>query len=422
MLKTKIIYIPVITAMLFSLVFASQNTLLAHNEDESETNDSSYDCDLVEDDKKRRECEDNNKKIKAYRQIINLKQKQGATLNNQISIMDAEIGHVETEINIKEKKIEEFGDQIEDLKNKIKEKEELIVVQRKVLSELIRAYYEYNRQNVLNTLIKDSGLPQFMSEEDRIVQVGDGVREMLSSILALKADMENEKKSSEDKKTKTTDLKNELKEKNVESEDIKLQKQVLLIETQGDEARYQTRLEKVKRQQLAIQREIEEIEFGKIGNIDFEKLPKAQSGYLSYPVKNAFVTQRYGKATWTKWYDFHNGIDLRINYRSIYPAKSGRVLATGNNGNYAYGKWIAIDHGDGLVTLYGHLSQILVSKGDKIKRKKKIAISGNSGYSTGPHVHFSVFAKNTFEISKSKHISGLRIPKGGSINPNRYLP
>ncbi|MCK9379031.1 MAG: M23 family metallopeptidase [Candidatus Moranbacteria bacterium] len=117
----------------------------------------------------------------------------------------------------------------------------------------------------------------------------------------------------------------------------------------------------------------------------------------------------------------HNGIDFGISYASIFTAEDGKVIGSGDNGKYAYGKWIAIDHGDGLVTLYGHLSKKDVSKGDKVKKGEKIGTSGNTGNSTGPHLHFSVFDKDTFETTESKIVDGLYIPTGASVNPMRYL-
>ena len=110
-----------------------------------------------------------------------------------------------------------------------------------------------------------------------------------------------------------------------------------------------------------------------------------------------------------------------MNKAPIYAAGNGKVIGSGSNGKYAYGNWIAIDHGDGLVTLYGHLSSKSVSRGDSVKRGDKIGISGNTGFSTGPHLHFSVFVKSSYEVVQSKYVKGLMIPTGAGVNPMKYL-
>jgi len=104
---------------------------------------------------------------------------------------------------------------------------------------------------------------------------------------------------------------------------------------------------------------------------------------------------------------------------AILAAADGKVVGTGNLGNLAYGKWIAIDHGNGLVTLYGHLSAIGVSKGEKVTRGKTIGKMGSTGDSTGPHVHFTVYATNSYEVT---NYQGKSLPVGASVNPRQYLP
>jgi murein DD-endopeptidase MepM/ murein hydrolase activator NlpD len=99
------------------------------------------------------------------------------------------------------------------------------------------------------------------------------------------------------------------------------------------------------------------------------------------------------------------------------------VVATGNNGRYAYGRWIAVDHGNGIVTMYGHLSSIVKSKGSIVKKGDTIAKSGNTGNSTGPHVHFTVFSAKSFEVVPSKSVLSVKdIPIGATVNPKNYLP
>jgi murein DD-endopeptidase MepM/ murein hydrolase activator NlpD len=95
------------------------------------------------------------------------------------------------------------------------------------------------------------------------------------------------------------------------------------------------------------------------------------------------------------YYDGHNGYDYNLWYQPVYAAAAGKVIFARLEYTYApgrgYGNMIMIEHRGGYVTLYGHLSKFLVHKGEKVKAGQEIAISGNTGHSTGPHLHFTVF-------------------------------
>ncbi len=90
---------------------------------------------------------------------------------------------------------------------------------------------------------------------------------------------------------------------------------------------------------------------------------------------------------------FHAGVDLVAPFRSpVYGAAPGTVIFAGLKD--AYGRCIDIDHGNGLVTRYGHLDKILVSRGQRVGAHQQIALLGNTGRSTGPHLHFEVRINN----------------------------
>ncbi|PJA64920.1 MAG: hypothetical protein CO159_00510 [Candidatus Portnoybacteria bacterium CG_4_9_14_3_um_filter_40_10] len=156
--------------------------------------------------------------------------------------------------------------------------------------------------------------------------------------------------------------------------------------------------------------------------IDPSSIPVYRSGVLAWPLQGA-INQRYGPTSQTGFindaYNFHNGIDIDANIGDpIKSAGDGVVKAIGNDGKYAYGKWVAIDHQNGLITLYGHFSGYAVSVGQKVKAGQVIGYAGNTGFSTGPHLHFTVYAANTFSVQDKWY--GL-LPLGGSINPMNYL-
>lgn len=91
---------------------------------------------------------------------------------------------------------------------------------------------------------------------------------------------------------------------------------------------------------------------------------------------------------------FHKGMDFAVPYGTdVRSAAIGTVIFAGQKGGY--GNCVIISHGNGLATLYGHLSQILVQTNEQVKVNQVIAKSGNSGRSTGPHLHYEVHKNNT---------------------------
>lgn len=90
---------------------------------------------------------------------------------------------------------------------------------------------------------------------------------------------------------------------------------------------------------------------------------------------------------------FHKGLDVAVAYGSpVKAAAAGKVIFSGVRGGY--GNCVMIEHGSGLVTLYGHLSELLVETNDRVKVNQIIAKSGNTGRSTGPHLHYEVHKNN----------------------------
>lgn len=90
---------------------------------------------------------------------------------------------------------------------------------------------------------------------------------------------------------------------------------------------------------------------------------------------------------------FHKGLDIAVPFGSdVMATAAGKVIFSGQKGGY--GNCVIVSHGNGLATLYGHLSQLLAKTNDQVKVGQVIAKSGNSGRSTGPHLHYEVHKNN----------------------------
>ncbi|WP_018754195.1 peptidoglycan DD-metalloendopeptidase family protein [Paenibacillus terrigena] len=108
------------------------------------------------------------------------------------------------------------------------------------------------------------------------------------------------------------------------------------------------------------------------------------SGNFAYPVSGASLSSPYGK----RWGRIHKGVDLTSSNHNIKSADDGVVTFAGTKSGY--GNVIIIDHKNGYQTLYGHLSSIKVKKGAVVEKGQLIGIMGNTGRSTGTHLHFEI--------------------------------
>ncbi len=192
--------------------------------------------------------------------------------------------------------------------------------------------------------------------------------------------------------------------------------------SKNQEKQYQATLTDLQKKREQIAREINLLEDKLRLAIDPNSIPSARAGILFWPIKNQ-ITQSYGSTAQTGFinpvYSFHNGIDIDAEVGDpIKAALEGTISGVGDNGKYAYGKWITIKHENGLTTLYGHLSVQSIRVGQKVKTGETIGYAGNTGYSTGSHLHFTVYATNTFSIEQKWYGA---LPLGGSINPVSYL-
>lgn len=108
------------------------------------------------------------------------------------------------------------------------------------------------------------------------------------------------------------------------------------------------------------------------------------TGEYRWPIAG-YISSKYGP----RWGSFHHGIDIAAPYgRTIVAARAGKVIFAGWRGGY--GNAVILSHGDGVTTLYGHASKLLVSYGQWVEAGQAIARVGSTGYSTGNHCHFEV--------------------------------
>jgi len=349
-------------------------------------------------------------------------QGQQSTLKKQITLLDSQINQLEFEIKLTRAQISKANLEIESLNNEIQTKEDEIVVNKNYLTNAVRVINEYDQKAPVEIILENDSFSDLLNQLEYVENLQGSIQEKLAGIKTLKIQLSDAAEQQQAYKNNLELLNEQLTGKNLALNSQEEDKQDLLVTTKNQERKYQSQLQTVQQQQKEIEKEIYTLEDRLRMTIDPNSIPPAQKGILNWPVNNV-ITQTYGPTSQTGFvndvYSFHNGIDLRAAIGTpIRAAADGIISGVGDDGKYAYGKWITINHQNGLTTLYGHFSVQKVSVGKQVKRGEIIGYSGNTGFTTGPHLHFTVYATNTFRIKSRWY--GL-LPAGGSINPLNYL-
>ncbi len=141
-------------------------------------------------------------------------------------------------------------------------------------------------------------------------------------------------------------------------------------------------------------------EISDIEMLQFTTIRETLTDYLLYvpsiwPTESTYIGSDFGMRYHPilKVLKEHTGTDIGGAYGDeIYASASGTVVLSRYNGGYGYS--VKIDHGEGITTIYGHASKLLVKEGEEVVKGQVIALVGSSGVSTGPHLHFEVRIDN----------------------------
>ena len=350
------------------------------------------------------DLQDINKKIEeTNNEIKEVKKEMSATLS-QISKLNSEISNYEDEIEDIGTQITGLESQIALKESEIKEQEEKFNAQYDLLQKRIVALYEMGSIGYLEMLLSSGSLYELVSNYYLISEITESDSALLEKIEATKNKIIDQKEYIESAKEelKTNQENMESKKKSLAAS--KSSKQNLVANLTEEEAALEADLEEFEKDKKAIQADLA----AKAKNSAVTVSP---GGYIS-PLSGrskANITTGYGSYSWG---GTHTGVDFAVSGGTpIYAVKAGTVVTstalTRANGTYkSYGEYIVIDHHDGTMTLYAHMSpgSRLVGVGTSVYQGQQIGSVGQTGNATGNHLHFEV-----------------RI-NGRPVNPTSYLP
>lgn len=318
-------------------------------------------------------------------------------LTIQVSDAEEELASLKLELSNLESSISDKETEISNKQEEIKRKE-------KLLQERLVALYEAGDATYLDVLLGSQSLLDFLSKYAIVEQIVDADTALITDLEDAKKSLETEKSELEESKAKVKELKDKQEIKNNELKILKKSKQAEVDKLSDAEKAKQEDIDTYNDAMKKIDEELSRI--GKDAEERLNQNGVKFDGSFIWPCNNKYVTSRM-KWRWGRW---HKGIDIGARYESVYAAASGYAYNATNPGGY--GTYVVVFHGDGYATLYGHLSSSHISNGQYVKQGQVIATSGNTGGSSGAHLHF--------EIRQSTSMSNFFGQNW--LNPLDYLP
>lgn len=314
--------------------------------------------------------------------ISEVKDEMSETMK-QIQSLTAEISGYETEIDRLDEQLDGLEKSISETQTKLEEAEEKYKEQEEALQARIVAQYEAGETTYLDVLLGGGSLWDMISNWQMVADVAEMDNRLLEKIEQNRNEIEEAKKSLETNKEQVSTIKNNKEATAKSLKNSQAIKEKYVSELSEDEKELNSELEKLQVENEQITKELKAIEnqySSKIENL-------GGTGTLQRPVKSGVITA-------TMYYSsgkYHGALDYGVPVGTeVYAAAEGVVLsATWRSGGL--GNCVILQHANGMRTYYGHGNgNFYVRQGDVVAKGQLIMLSGNTGNSSGPHLHFEV--------------------------------
>ena len=299
--------------------------------------------------------------------------------------------------------IDDTQNQIDDAAAQIARYELLEQEQYELFCQQVRSEEERGSLSYLSVLFKATSMADLLNRMEFVNEVAEYNKTLIAAMKETRENIKAEKTEMEAKEAQLGEQQDELQGK--------------LDETTKLMNEYAADQKALERMHAAEEKAADEID-AQIARLiaDSDVVPGSEgfiwpvstSKMISSPIGSRVAPGGFGSTN-------HKGVDIcNVGYTSsVYATKSGRVLLTNSSGwGGGYGNYVVIDHGGGLTTLYAHMSVVKVSPGDTGSQGTVIGVTGNTGASTGPHLHYEV---RTTTIVNGKSVTVYQ-------NPLNYLP
>ncbi len=354
-------------------------------------------------------------------QISNINQ-QIDLLDERMDVLNEDIDSLQSSIDVTSNDINEINSQIAEIEAQIEETNALMDDTKELLLARIRENYMSGEASTLELLFTSGDIASFFARKELVTRVSEEDSLLIAELTAkvaelndLQTQLESQKAELETKKSELdtqmgtlSDRQDDLKDsidtqQSKKNQATKKQDEVkyLLEDLDKDSEAYKKAIARQRKEREALEAEIDEyIRQHGSSQGDTPDEEYGNDGDMMWPVKgNTKLT-----ATYPAYSDGspHWGIDIimadgKTRGHAFVAAQGGEVIIAKNDGNWnsGFGNYCVVDHGDGTQTLYAHSDGLVVSKGQVVQKGEKLGVIGNTGNTTGPHLHFEVRVKKS---------------------------
>ena len=346
----------------------------------------------------------NNRKKELEKELDALADDKSKALERK-NLLDQRVDNTAAQIRNVEAQIEDYAALIDQAEGDLADAQQREAEKYVLFCKRVREMEEQGSVSYWSVLFKAESFSDLLGRLDIINEIMDADQRVIDQLKALQAEIEVKKTDLESAKADSEAAKAELLVKKSELDKQRQEAIALVNEIRSNESKYKSTLNALDAEEERIQAEIVK----KSRELAAQEAAKGKNsksnpgGYI-WPVDSRYITSTVGGRTSPGGVGStnHKGTDIgRVGYTSpIYAAKAGTVIVSQYSSSY--GHYVVISHGDGNTTLYGHMSSRKVPVGQYVNQGDVIGITGSTGNSTGPHLHFEI-TENGVRINPLSH-------------------
>ena len=326
------------------------------------------------------------------KQLDGLANDKAAVLSRQKKL-DEQINNTSAQIRNVEAQISAYEELIVQTEAELVDAEQREAAQYELFCHRVRSMEERGEISYWSVLFGATSFSDMLTRLNDINEVMDADQKVIDDLKALQVEITEKKTSLETSKTESEAAKADLVSKKKELDQQRQQAIALVKEIEANEKEYKSTIDQLAQEEEDILAEALRLSKKLAEEQAAQGKPQQSNpgGYI-WPVDSRYITSTVGGRASPGGVGStnHKGTDIgRVGYTSrIYAAKAGTVIVSQYSSSY--GNYVVVSHGAGNTTLYGHMSSRSVSVGQYVNQGDVLGITGSTGHSTGPHLHFEV--------------------------------